>query len=100
MLYRFSEAQLGKMAQPFLLDAIDIGGLGLSTIQVGFVYGTVGAVALTLGRILGGFVAAKNGLHYSLCWMVAAINLPNLVYVYLWFVLPDSSFLIPTAVAM
>lgn len=100
LLYRFSEAQLGKMAQPFLLDATDIGGLGLSTIQVGFVYGTVGAVALTLGGILGGFAAAKNGLKYWLWWMVAAINLPNLVYVYLSFVQPESSFLIQIAVAI
>jgi len=83
LLYRFAEAQLIKMASPFLLDAQEAGGLALSTGQVGFVYGTVGIIALTLGGLLGGFVAAKNGLKFWIWWMLVSINLPDLVYVYL-----------------
>lgn len=83
LLYRFAEAQLVKMASPFLLDAQEAGGLALSTGQVGFVYGTVGIIALTLGGLLGGFVAAKNGLKFWIWWMLLSINLPDLVYVYL-----------------
>ena len=83
LLYRLGEAQLVKLATPFLLDPFEAGGLSLTTGQIGFVYGTVGLIALTLGGILGGFLAAKNGLKYWLWWMIIAINLPDLVYVYL-----------------
>jgi MFS transporter, PAT family, beta-lactamase induction signal transducer AmpG len=72
----------------------------LSTTQVGFVYGTVGVVALTLGGILGGFAAARNGLKYWLPAMVAAINLPNAVYVYLAYARPESLLLVNACVAI
>ena len=82
LIYRFSEAQLAKMAAPFLLDSRQYGGLSLTTTEVGFVYGTIGIVMLTLGGILGGLVASKQGLKSWLMWMVLAINLPNAVYVF------------------
>jgi PAT family beta-lactamase induction signal transducer AmpG len=83
LLYRLGEAQLVKLATPFLLDPYEAGGLSLTTGQIGFVYGTIGIIALTLGGIVGGLLAAKNGLKYWIWWMVIAINLPDLVYVYL-----------------
>jgi len=83
LLYRLGEAQLVKLATPFLLDPYEAGGLSLTTGQIGFVYGTVGIIALTLGGIIGGILAAKNGLKYWIWWMIIAINLPDLVYVYL-----------------
>jgi MFS transporter, PAT family, beta-lactamase induction signal transducer AmpG len=85
LLYRLAEAQLVKMASPFLLDNQAVGGLGLTTGQVGFVYGTIGILFLTLGGIVGGVLAARNGLKHWLWWMIIAINLPDLVYVYLAF---------------
>src|SRR5690606_25493863 len=72
LFYRFAEAQLVKLAAPFLLDSIEAGGLGLTTGEVGFVYGTVGALALTAGGILGGVVAARDGLKAWLWPMVFA----------------------------
>ena len=83
LLYRFAEAQLVKMASPFLLDAKEVGGLALTTSEVGIVYGTVGVIALSLGGILGGIAASKHGLKFWIWWMLIAINLPDLVYVYL-----------------
>ena len=83
LLYRFAEAQLVKMASPFLLDEKEVGGLALTTSQVGIVYGTVGVVALSLGGIFGGIAASKHGLKFWIWWMLIAINLPDLVYVYL-----------------
>ena len=83
LLYRLAEAQLVKMASPFLLDPIETGGLALTTSQVGIVYGTVGIIALSLGGILGGIAASKHGLKFWIWWMLIAINLPDLVYVYL-----------------
>jgi len=100
LLFRFSEAQLVKITAPFMLDAHQAGGLGLDTTQVGFAYGTVGVIMLTLGGILGGFVAARDGLKHWLLWMVLSINLPNLVYVFLSVVQPDSQLIINLAVGV
>ncbi len=100
LLYRFAEAQLVKIASLFLLDGREAGGLGLSTGAVGFVYGTVGVIALTLGGLLGGFCAARNGLKFWLPVMVAAINLPNLVYVYLAYATPGDFVVVNACVAV
>jgi PAT family beta-lactamase induction signal transducer AmpG len=100
LLYRLGESQLVKLASPFLLDAREVGGLGLTTGEVGLVYGTVGILALTLGGILGGFVAAKHGLKKWLWWMLIAINLPNTVYIYLSYAMPESFLLVNIAVAV
>lgn len=98
LLYRLPEAQLVKLINPFMLDPVDKGGLGLTTGQVGIVYGTVGIIGLTIGGILGGIAAAHGGLKKWLWPMVAAITLPNLVYVYLSYAQPESLFLINACV--
>jgi PAT family beta-lactamase induction signal transducer AmpG len=100
LLFRFAEAQLAKLAAPFLLDSPELGGLALSTGQVGFAYGTIGVIMLTLGGLLGGFLAARNGLKYWLLWMVLAINLPNVVYIFLSSVLPENLWIINLAVGI
>lgn len=100
MVYRLGESQLVKMASPFLLDNRELGGLALSTSEVGIIYGTIGVISLTVGGILGGYLASRNGLKHWMWWMVLAINLPNLVYVYLSQSLPDSFFLISASVAV
>ncbi|MEX0595330.1 MAG: MFS transporter, partial [Candidatus Paceibacterota bacterium] len=98
LFYRFGEAQLVKLAAPFLLDAKEIGGLALTTGEVGFVYGTVGIIALTAGGILGGILASKHGLKFWLWPMIIAINLPNAVYIYLSYVMPESFLIINIAI--
>lgn len=100
LLYRIAESQLVKLASPFLLDERAAGGLELSTSQVGWVYGTVGALMLTIGGIVGGFLAARNGLRYWLWWMVLAINLPNAVYIALAYLQPESFIAINIAVGV
>lgn len=94
LLYRLPEAQLAKMSIPFLVDPINQGGLGLTTEQIGFVQGTVGIIGLTLGGILGGIVVSQGGLKRWLWPMVWAISLPDIVYVYLSYLQPDSLFLV------
>ncbi|NER33013.1 MAG: AmpG family muropeptide MFS transporter [Oscillatoria sp. SIO1A7] len=81
--YRFGEAMLVKLAQPFLLDTIEAGGLGLKTSDVGLAYGTFGVLSLIMGGILGGAVIAKYGLKKCILPMALALNLPNLFYVYM-----------------
>lgn len=100
LLYRLGEAQLVKLAAPFLLDKAEVGGLALETGTVGIIYGTIGIIALTLGGILGGVVIARRGLKFWLLPMAIAMNLPNLVYVYLAHTLPESIWLVSSAVAV
>lgn len=83
LLFRLPEAQLVKMLNPFLLDNREAGGLALSTEQIGITYGTIGVAGLITGGIAGGIAISKKGLKYWLWPMVAAISLPDLVYVYL-----------------
>ncbi len=94
LLFRLPEAQLVKMLTPFRLDGKEAGGLALSTAEIGIIYGTIGAIGLILGGILGGICIAIKGLKYWLWPMVLAISIPNLVYVYLSFAQPDSLLLI------
>ena len=100
LLYRFAEAQLVKLIAPFLLDPRVDGGLGLTTQEVGIVYGTVGVIALTLGGLLGGVVIAKRGLKFWLWIMVCVIHLPDAMFIYLSQFQPESFYLIGTAVAI
>ena len=100
LLYRVGEAQLIKMASPFMLDPRQLGGLGLTTGDVGLVYGTFGILALTAGGILGGLAAARKGFKYWLWWMVFAINIPHLAYVYLAYAQPENYLIISLCVSI
>ncbi|MGA8262947.1 MAG: MFS transporter [Ignavibacteriaceae bacterium] len=100
LLYRLGEAQLVKLAPLFLLDSKSAGGISLSTTQLGLIYGTVGTVFLVIGGILGGIVAAKQGLKHWIWWMVIAINFPDLVYVFLAYTQKSNLLLINICVAL
>lgn len=100
LFYRFAEAQLVKLVTPFLLDAREVGGLRLNTGQVGFVYGTIGIIALTCGGLLGGMVASRHGLKFWLWPMVLIMHLPDAVFVYLAYAQPDNFVLINLCVAI
>jgi len=90
LFYRMPEGLLAKVSALFLIDAVHKGGLGLSPAEYGLVQGTVGMIGLTLGGILGGIVASRDGLKRWLWPMVMAITLPDLVYVFLAYALPSS----------
>jgi PAT family beta-lactamase induction signal transducer AmpG len=94
LLYRLGESQIVKMASPFMLDSRQLGGLGLTTGQVGLIYGTFGILALTTGGILGGLAAAKKGLKYWIWLMALTINIPHLAYVYMSYFQPESQWII------
>lgn len=90
LLYRFPEAQLVKLVTPFLLDSREAGGLGLTTSQLGWTYGTLGIAGLMLGGIVGGIVVSRGGLKKWLWPMATSITLPNLAYVYLSMAQPEN----------
>ena len=98
LFYRMPEGLLAKVSSLFLIDSGSNGGLGLSPQEYGFVQGTVGIIGLTLGGILGGMAAGRDGLKKWLWPMVCAITLPDLVYVYLSYAMPDSFIIINVCV--
>jgi PAT family beta-lactamase induction signal transducer AmpG len=100
LFYRLAESQLFKMIAPFLLDARSVGGLGLTTKEVGIIYGTVGLIALLLGGLLGGYAIYRKGLKFWIWIMVCAMHLPDLVFVYLSQAMPDNFYLINLALAV
>lgn len=100
LLFRFPEAQLAKMAQPFMLRPLEEGGLHLSTVDVGVIYGTVGVLALLIGGILGGVLVSQHGLKRWWWPMVMAISLPDLVYVYFAYCQPADAWWVYGGVAL
>ena len=100
LFFRFPEAQLAKMAQPFMLRTVGEGGLELSTATVGFAYGTIGVCGLLAGGLIGGWLVSKHGLRRWWWPMILAISLPDLVYVYLAYVQPTNMFIINSCVAL
>lgn len=100
LLYRLPEAFLVKLMNPFLLDPMSEGGLGLSTEAVGLIYGTIGVAALTVGGILGGVAASRWGLKRSLWPMALALTLPCLSFVFLAAFQPSELWIIGSCVAL
>lgn len=100
LFYRFGEAQLVKMVSPFLLDAREKGGLGLSTKQVGIAYGTIGVIALLLGGIIGGILVSRDGLKKWLWPMVCVMHLPDAMFVYLAYAQPTHFWTVSACVAI
>jgi MFS transporter, PAT family, beta-lactamase induction signal transducer AmpG len=100
LLYRFPEAQLLKLATPFLLDPAAAGGLALSNEQVGFAYGTVGIAALTCGGLLGGWLVSRVGLGKALWPMILAMHVPNIMFLLLALYQPSSIWVVSAALAI
>lgn len=100
LLYRLPEAFLIKMCTPFLVADQAVGGLGLSTQDVGWIYGGVGVFFLTAGGILGGTFASKVGLKKSLWVMAGFMTLPCATFVYLSMFQPTNILAICTSLAI
>jgi PAT family beta-lactamase induction signal transducer AmpG len=62
--------------------------------ELGLLYGTLGVVALTIGGIAGGLAIARTGLGRQIWLMAAAMNLPNILYLWMAWAQPGSRVLI------
>lgn len=100
IFYRFAEGFAIKIAPLFLKADVADGGLGLSTSQIGMIYGVVGSAAFVLGSILAGNMTSRRGLKKSLLLLCASFNLPFAVYFFLSHYQPDNIFLISSAIAV
>lgn len=100
LLYRLAESQALKLVSPFLLDPRSAGGLGLTTQQVGIVYGTVGIIALTLGGLAGGWIISLYGLKRLVWPMILIMHVPNVAFLLLAIFQPASAWVVGVALAV
>ena len=100
ILYRSAEGLAVKIVPLFLKASRDVGGLGLSTQDIGLVYGTAGSAAFVVGSILGGYFISSVGLKKSLIYLWSAFNIPFVGYFLLAVFRPDSLFVIGLAVVI
>jgi len=100
ILYRFAEGFAIKIAPLFFKAAVSDGGLGLSTSQIGLIYGIFGAAAFVLGSILAGYFIAGRGLKRVLIILCASFNVPFAVYALLAVTQPSNLYLIGSAVVL
>lgn len=100
LLYKFPEAQLTKMISPFMLAPAADGGLGLSTADVGYYYGTIGIVGLMAGGIIGGMAASRGGLRRWLMPMAWSMSLTCATFLYLSNAEAPSGFAISLCIAV
>lgn len=98
ILYRFAEGQAMKIVPLFMRAERSVGGLGLTTAQIGIIYGFFPPVAFMLGSLLAGYFIAKRGLKRSLLVLCAFFNVPFAVYLFLAYTQPSSLFTTGTAV--
>ena len=92
LLFRLGESQLLKMLTPFLIDGKAVGGMGLTTEDVGIIYGTFGVSALVIGGIFGGFVISRDGLGKWMLPMILSMHLPIIGFILLSHFHPESVF--------
>ncbi|HEV7914469.1 MAG TPA: MFS transporter [Albitalea sp.] len=100
ILFRAGEGQIQTIGPLFLRDPRTAGGLGLTTDQVGIVYGTAGTVAFIVGSVLGGYFTAWLGLKRALPFLIVGMNLPNAVFYYLATALPTDLMLIGVGLSL
>jgi MFS transporter, PAT family, beta-lactamase induction signal transducer AmpG len=100
LTFRLGEAQALAVVKFFILDPATKGGLGLTTSQLGLVYGTYGVIALTIGGIIGGYAISRGGLKKLLWPMIFAVHIPNIAFVYLAYEMPTDPIVVTIAIGI
>jgi PAT family beta-lactamase induction signal transducer AmpG len=83
MFYRFGEAMVTRVLPLFLKDPITVGGLGVSTRDVGGIVGLSGVLGIICGGIVGGILVARLGLRRSFWPLAIAMYAPNIFYLFI-----------------
>lgn len=101
VFYRFAEGQAIKIIPLFFKASRESGGLGLSTSEIGVLYGVFGSIAFVLGSIVAGYYVSNKGLtKRTLLILCAFFNLPFAAYAYLAIAMPTDIYIIASAVAV
>jgi PAT family beta-lactamase induction signal transducer AmpG len=100
ILFRAAEGQVTTIGPLFLRAARDEGGLGLSTTQVGALYGTLATLAFIGGSILGGYFTAWLGLKRAMFFLILAMNFPNVAFYFLSTAMPSDFSVIAAALSV
>lgn len=101
VFYRFAEGQAIKIIPLFFKASREAGGLGLSTSQIGVLYGVFGSIAFVLGSIVAGYYVSNKGLtKKTLLILCAFFNLPFAAYAFLAIAMPHDIYVIASAVAV
>lgn len=100
IFYRFAEGFAIKIAPLFMKATQAEGGLGLSTSEIGMIYGVFGSAAFVLGSILAGYYTSKRGLKKSILMLCASFNIPFVMYFLLSHYQPDNIYIIASAIAL
>ncbi len=99
IFYRFAEGFAIKIAPLFFKASQAEGGLGLSTSQIGMIYGVFGSAAFVFGSILAGYYTSKKGLKKTLLVLCASFNIPFVMYFLLSHYQPENIYIISAAIA-
>lgn len=83
LIYNCAEAQLIKIVPLFLLEPRSSGGLQMSLDQVGWIYGTLGMLAMLGGVFLSSRLINRIGLKKSLQWVTGLLLLSHLGYLFI-----------------
>lgn len=100
VLFRAAEGQVQTIGPLFMLEPRAQGGLGLTTDQIGVIYGTAGTLAFLVGSILGGYFTSWLGLKRAMFFLILGMAVPNLVFAWLAHALPTDLNVIGTAVSI
>jgi MFS transporter, PAT family, beta-lactamase induction signal transducer AmpG len=100
LLFRFAEGQVQTIGPLFMIEARDKGGLGLTTEQIGSLYGTAGTAAFLVGSILGGYFTAALGLKRAMPLLIVAMMIPNAVFFGLARTLPTDLWTLGAAIVV
>ncbi|MNK01765.1 muropeptide transporter [compost metagenome] len=101
VFYRFAEGQAIKIVPLFFKASRASGGLGLSTSEIGLLYGVFGSIAFVLGSIVAGYYVSNKGLtKKTLLILCAFFNLPFAAYAFLAVAMPQELYIIASAVAI
>ena len=101
VFYRFAEGQAIKIIPLFFKASRAEGGLGLSTSEIGLLYGVFGSMAFVLGSIIAGYYVSNKGLACrTLLILCSFFNLPFAAYAFLAIAMPTDMFTIGAAVVI
>src|SRR5438067_13620293 len=87
------------VANLFILDKRELGGIGVSVEQLGVIKGIGQSAGLIAGGLLGGWWISRVGLRKAFWPLVLCMHLPNVLYIWAACAQPHAGWLYPVVLA-